>query len=203
MALFWSCSTTTEITATWKAEESEQKQYSNILIAALIQNLAVRQSIENQFAESLADRNVQTSKSINMLKPDFLDEGEPSREEIMDILEEAQSEGILTITLINIDEDERYIPGGAMGTAYVPMGRFGYYRTFPGYFHHSYGNAWNPGYMVADKEYFLETNLYDSETMELVWSAQSRTLNPAIADAFAREYVGVLKNQLREEGLVP
>jgi hypothetical protein len=203
LALFCSCSSTTEITATWKAEEIAQKQYSNLLIAALIQNLAVRQSIENHFAERLADRNVQTSKSLNMLKPGFLDEGEPSREKILDILEEAKTEGILTITLIDVDEDERYIPGGVMGPTYVPMGQFGYYRTFPGYFHHRYGTAWNPGYVVEDKEYFLETNLYDSETMELVWSAQSRTVNPASADAFAREYVGTLKNELREAGLIP
>ncbi len=203
LVMLWSCSPTTQITASWKADEGVPKQYQSLLIAALIQNLAIRQSIETEFSERLADRNVQTNKSLDILKPEFLDEGEPSREKIMSILEESKSDGILTVNLIDVDEESRYVPGGTAGPAYMPMGRFGYYNNFPGYFHHAYGNAWNPGYYVEEKEYFLETNLYDSESMELVWSAQSRTVNPATINTFAEEYVTVLKAQLREEGLIP
>ncbi|WP_141107345.1 hypothetical protein [Belliella buryatensis] len=201
LILSTSCAPTTQITATWKSEEAKSG-YNSIYIAALTEDLQIRQNVEHEFASRLQNRNVSTTKSIDNLTPDFFDSGEPSKDKILEAIKSTSSEAIMTITLIDIEEEERYIPGGQVGPVFAPMGRFGYYGNFGGYFNHWHGAGWNQGYYTTDKKYFMETNLYDSESLKLLWSAQSRTLNPNDISGFAREYVDALKKELRKEGLV-
>ncbi|KEO73890.1 hypothetical protein [Anditalea andensis] len=199
-----SCRPSTEVTAVWNTPEPERSNYNSIFLAALTEDLSLRQNLEQEFASRLTNRNVTTTKSVETFRPDFYDERSPERNRLEEIIRETACEGILTITLIDVEQEERFVPGGAagMGGMYQPMGRFGYYGTFPGYFNHWHGAAFNTGYYSTDRRYFMETNLYDAQTMELVWSAQSKTLNPASDAAFAREYVDAVKAELRENGLV-
>ncbi|MCH7397106.1 hypothetical protein MM236_03860 [Belliella sp. DSM 107340] len=199
--MLWGCSPTTQVTASWKADEAKTN-YSNIFIAALSEDLQIRQNLENEFASRLQNRAVVTTKSLDVLSPDFFDSGEPSKDQILEAMQTNNSEAILTITLIDVEEEERYVQGGPVGPGFAPMGRFGYYGNFGGYFNHWHGAGWNQGYYTTDKKYFMETNLYDSESLKLLWSAQSRTLNPDDISGFAREYVDALKKELRKEGLV-
>ncbi len=204
LGIFIACSPKTQVTASWK-NENVQQQYSNLFIAALSEDLALRQSIENEFASRLANRDVKTQKSIESLTPDFFESNEPSKEKIMEAIELGQSDGILTIALINVEEEERWVPGGGGmmgGPMFAPMGRFGYYGNLMGYYNHWYGAGWNQGYYARDKKYFMETNLYDAESLELVWSAQSRTVNPSDIMDFSKEYVDILKAEMRREGLI-
>ncbi|MBS9525116.1 hypothetical protein KI659_13935 [Litoribacter alkaliphilus] len=197
-----SCRTATEVTASWRDTDRPTQQYNSIFLAAIVDDLSLRQNLEGEFANRLAGRNVNTTKSIDTFKPTFFDEGQPEREQLVEIIRETECESILTITLIDVDEEERFVPGGAGGRMYHPGGTFRHYGSFPGYFDHWYGTAWNQGYYQTDRNYFIETNLYDAASLELVWSAQSKTLNPSTDARFAREYVDAIKAQLREEGLV-
>jgi hypothetical protein len=65
-----------------------------------------------------------------------------------------------------------------------------------------YPRMYDPGYYVTDKTYFLETNLYDSETEELIWSAQSETVNPGGIDNFVADYPDKLVEQMVKDGLL-
>ncbi|WP_143961555.1 hypothetical protein [Litoribacter populi] len=197
-----SCRPTTEVTASWRDSDRSMESYNSIFLAAIVDDLSLRQNLEGEFANRLEGRNVTTTKSIDTFKPTFFDEGQPERDQLVKIIQETECESILTITLIDIDEEERFVPGGAGGRMYHPGGTFRHYGSFPGYFDHWYGTAWNQGYYQTDRNYFIETNLYDASSLELVWSAQSKTLNPTSDAGFAREYVDAIKVQLREEGLV-
>lgn len=195
------CAPSTQITASWKSDEAKA-DFKSVYIAALTKDLQIRQNIENEFASRLQNRDVATIKSVENLRPDFFSSGEPSKDDILEAIQSTQSEAILTITLIDIEEEERFIQGGAMGPSFAPMGRFRYYGNFGGYFNHWQGAGWNQGYYSTDKRYFLETNLYDSSTLKLLYSAQSKTLNPGDMEAFAKEYVDALKQELRKENLI-
>lgn len=61
---------------------------------------------------------------------------------------------------------------------------------------------YDPGYYVTDKTYFIETNLYSTNTDRLIWSAQSETVNPSSIDAFAKEYPEVLLERMVKDGLL-
>ena len=168
-------------------------------------DLAFKQQLENEFARRLEDRNVQTVLSSQVFRPDFYDERRPSRERLVEAVRETGMEAIMTITLIDEEREERYIPGGAgWGPMWHPHGRFGFYGTFPGYWGHWHGHGmgYHPGHVTVDRRYFMETNIYDAETMELVWSAQSETLNPKDISRFTEEYVDTIKAELRDEGIM-
>jgi hypothetical protein len=61
---------------------------------------------------------------------------------------------------------------------------------------------YEPGYYVTDKTYFMETNLYDIESNQLIWSAQSETVNPGSIDNFVSTYPQILVDQLVKDGLL-
>jgi hypothetical protein len=61
---------------------------------------------------------------------------------------------------------------------------------------------YSPGYYTTDKIIYLETNLYNLATDELVWSAQSKTTNPADFSSFSREYIYAVLAQLKKDGML-
>jgi len=202
LILITGCRPATEVTASWRDTEREAGPYNSVFLAAIVDNRNLRQTIEMEFADRLSGRNVTTATSSETFRPTFFDEGQPDREQLVEMIHETGKESILTITLIDEEREERFVPGGPAGPRFHPGGTFGYYGTFPGYFDHWYGRAWNTGYYATDRRYIMETNLYDAESLELVWSAQSTTLNPGTEANFARQYVDALKAELREEGFI-
>ena len=59
---------------------------------------------------------------------------------------------------------------------YRPL-RIPYYRRYYGYYSHVLEYVYEPGYYQRYKVVKLETNLYDTDTEEIVWSMQSRTID--------------------------
>jgi hypothetical protein len=59
-----------------------------------------------------------------------------------------------------------------------------------------------PGYYAQDKVYYLETNLYDAQTEQLIWAAQSKTYDPGSIDSFLKGYVQTIYNQMVKDGLI-
>ncbi|MBW3467181.1 hypothetical protein [Arthrospiribacter ruber] len=202
LLLMMACSPSTQITASWKNEQESRQPYSSILLASFSEDLSLRQSLEGEFMSRLQNRDVTAIRSIDVFTPDFFSTNEPNEDQVLEILNEVNAEAIMTITLINVEEDERFVPGGGMGPMFAPMGRFGYYGNFFGYWNHWNAAGWNQGYYTTDRRYFMETNLYDAESLKLIWSAQSKTLNPSDIQAFAKEYVDAIKAEMREENLI-
>jgi hypothetical protein len=102
----------------------------------------------------------------------------------------------MLVAIKDVKEETRYVPGSA--TSYSPYGYGGYYGHYGG------GMAYNysPGYYTTDKIIYLETNLYNLATDELVWSAQSKTTNPADFSSFSREYIYAVLAQLKKDGML-
>ncbi|TVP49716.1 MAG: hypothetical protein EA341_08895 [Mongoliibacter sp.] len=202
LLLLMGCGSSTQITASWKNEDESRQPYSSILLAAFSEDLSLRQSLEGEFMTRLQNRDVTAIRSVDVFSPDFFSGNEPNKEQLEEILNEVNAEAIMTITLINIEEEERFVQGGRAGPMFAPMGRFGYYGNFFGYWDHWNAAGWNQGYYTTERKYFMETNLYDAESMKLIWSAQSRTVNPSDIQTFAKEYVDALKAEMRDEKII-
>ena len=78
----------------------------------------------------------------------------------------------------------------------------GYYGRFTGYYSYYNPVMYDPGYYATDKNYYLEINLYDAKTEELVWSAQSETTNPTSIETFSNSFSQLVVNQLIKDGLI-
>jgi len=197
-----SCSSSTRITASWKNPDvsaTPANESHSVFIAALIRNMEVRTKLENALADAAAKRNIKAVKSTSVFPPDFYQKL-PSKEQLMSHIKQANVDAILTVSLINKESETHYVPGS--GYAYAPYPRFGWYGGFYPYYNYWYPFLYDPGYYVTEKTYFLETNLYNAENGNLIWSAQSQTVNPSSIDNFVKDYPKKLVQQMIKDGLL-
>lgn len=193
--LMVACAASTEITAVWRSPENATKSYQNICIAAITENVANKQVVEQEMSNQLKLKGVQSTKIVDILPYKFT--GNPDEKNI--ILEKVRAnknDGILTFTLIKQKEETRYVPGSA---TYAPYGAYG---SFGGYYGYYGARMYDPGYYTQDDIYFLETNLYDVATEKLVWSVQSKTWNPSNINQFAQDFTRAITKQLIKSSVI-
>jgi len=200
VVLFIACGTTTEIMGSWaKPDITKNKSYSKVFIAALTENNTVQNNLENSLAAAAQERGIETSTSAQAFKQKFTLNSKPEKNEILDMVKSKNADAIFTVSILDKETESRYVPGSS--TYYAPM-QYGYYGRFSTYYNSVYPMAYDPGYYVEDKIYYLESNLYDVETEELIWSAQSKTMNPSDIDSFAKDYTKTMVNNLIKEGIL-
>ncbi len=193
-----SCSTSsTMITGTWNTPAVE-KVYNHILVAALTTTVSSKSTIEQKIAQNLSKEGVSASQSMEILPPRFI-EDENQKKSILNAIRTNGSDAILTVSLIDKDTESRYIPG--TGT-YAPYPVYGFYSNFWGYYDYWYPQFHMQGYYKEDKIYYIETNLYDAETENLIWSAQSETYNPIDLSTFSEDFAEEIVKQLAKDNII-
>ena len=106
-------------------------------------------------------------------------------------------DAVFVIALLDVMAIETYQPG----RAYYPMS-YGMYGSYYGYYNHYYPMVYSPGYYTTDKTYYIETNFYDLESDQLLWSIQSEAYNPSSLDSWFDRYSYDLLRELEREGLL-
>lgn len=198
--ILFSCSGSTRITGSWVNPETQPvtQHYHNIFIAAMTKDVYVRTQTENALAVELTRYNKRALKSIDHFIPGF-QEAMPSREEILQRINSAGADAILTTSLLRTQSETRHVRGTVR---YAPVPAYGWYRGFYAYYAHWYPRVYDPGYYVTDKTYFLETNLYDVRTEKLLWSAQTETMNPGSLETFLKDYPGKIITRMMKDGVL-
>lgn len=192
------CSPSTRMTASWTNPEAKTN-YNNILIAAMTENVNTKQMIEDALAEELSAKGINVSKSIDLFPPNFTEDMMNDKDALLQAIRENGHDAILSVVLIDEETETRYVPGNA---AYAPMSRFNYYGNFWGYYSNWYPQIYNSGYYAEDKVYFLESNLYNANTENLVWSGQSESVNPASLQSFSGNFAEITVNEMINENLL-
>jgi hypothetical protein len=194
--LVWAgCSPNTKITGSWK-NPGLNRNYHTIFVSALTANTVVRSTIEQELAKALNARGMASIQSIDVFPPGFAKDS-VDRGFVMKTIKQKNADAILTISMQKKETESRYVSG-----SYAPMSRYDYYGSFGGYYNYWYPSAYSPGYYQQQDVYYLETNLYDSSTELLVWSAQSRTYDYDKLNGLAREYAYIVVDKLRKDGVL-
>jgi|SRR5690606_12532122 len=194
------CSPSTQITGSWKNTNALPSDgIQRILVTALTARTNARQAVEDDISASLQEKGYQTVKSIDIMPPTFTTGTTPDQDELLSKVKDSNVDAILTIALIDKETESRYVPGSY---SYAPMPRFRYYGTFWGYYTNWYPMMMDPGYYQEDKVYFIETNLYDANTQQLLWSAQSQSYNPQSLPGFAKEFSKVVVSRLEQDDVL-
>lgn len=198
---FISCKPGTEITGSWKNVNinASAVNVNTILVTALTSRVNARQTVENELTSALQKKGYNVVKSIDVLPPTFTNGEKPDKQKLFAKISETGADAILTVALIDKETETRHVPGNF---AYAPVPRFGYYGTFWGYYNTWFPTLSSPGYYQEDKVYFIETNLYDAKSEQLLWSAQSETYNPGSLARFADEFAEVVVAKMTEDGLL-
>lgn len=198
-AVIYGCAAATQITGTWKSPEAAQKSFNRVVVAAMTENVQARQTIEDQLQAQLQARGIEAVKSVDLFPPTRTQRNESPADLMLERMNGDKYDGILTVAVVDQETETRYVPGNY---AYAPVSRFGYYRTFRGYYSYWYPTLYEPGYYTQDKVYFLETNLYETNTENLIWSAQSKSYDPSSLSSFADTFAEKTVERMVQDNII-
>jgi hypothetical protein len=185
------CATRTTLSEVWMAEARPAQALSRILVIAIAQDEARRRSFEDGFATALGAGNTEAVRSYQLFPA-----GELKRPVIEKAIEGQGFDGVIVTRMIEIDEQEKYIPP----SSYVVPNYYG--RGLYGY----YGGGWTvvhePGRTISTTIVRLETHLYDARTADLIWDAHSETFNPDSVGDIIASVTKRLTTRLMQDGLI-
>lgn len=200
MFLLLGCSSTHTV-ATWKSPNFEAKPYKKLLVWGMSDNVSVRATVEDDMAYFLNLKGIASVSGSDIAPPDR--KALPKKmEDAKAILEKNGFDCVMTMGLINKKEKTRYVQGSGNYTP-VAYGYYGsYYGSFYSYYPYMYGNVYQPGHYEASQELYIETNIWDVKSGKLVWSQQSKTVDPGSVEKFANSYTRGTVNALIKEGIL-
>jgi hypothetical protein len=183
----------TSISASWMTEDHSPHKYKKILVIGMSTNVAARATVEDELVYYMRLKGINAIAASSVLPPDRSIVSEP-HEVQKQKLQENGFDAIFSISLREKKESTKYVQGSS---AYAPTSFYGgYYGSFYSYYPHMYGNVYQPGYYVKSEEILLNSNLFDVETGNLLWSAQSDTTDPSSIDNFANSYARSMTSHL-------
>jgi hypothetical protein len=195
-----SCSSSKDTTATgvWvNKEKMEGKSYKAIYFIVETKDIQARQRVESDLANEAISKGYKAVKSIDVIPPTLSDPQLPSKEAIIESVKSSGCDAVFAVSLLSKEESVRYTPGV---TSYTPMPYYAWTGTFGGYYDYWYPTVNSPGYYTQDKEYFIQSNLYDAASGELMLSVQSKLYNPESLNDFSKVYVSNLVKKLQQSG---
>jgi hypothetical protein len=159
-----------------------------------------RRAYESYFVEALRDIDVEAEASYRLIKSNE----KMDKETITRAIDGMDIDGVIVTHVVAVDEETVYrnSPGYAYGGAYGGYYRGGYYGGLHSYYPHVHGYVHNPGYYTTHETYTIETNLYDVESEELVWTARSRTFSPESTDEVIVDLTKLLIKDLQDKNLI-
>lgn len=200
ITIIHSCSSSSQLTGVWvNKEKMENKSYKKIFIIAQTADIQARKAVEEALASKAKDKGFEAVTSISVIVPSLSNPEMPSKELIIEGVKSSGCDAAFIVTMLKKEENVRYTPGT---TVYAPLP---YYRWNSNMF--NYYDYWRPavstpGYYSSNQNYFLQSNLYDAASEELMISVQSELFNPESLQSFTKDYVKDLVSKLQKEGFL-
>ncbi|MFO7614713.1 MAG: hypothetical protein R6W71_08760 [Bacteroidales bacterium] len=185
------CSSTSMI-GSWSDPAAAEIRTDKVMVFGVTPRMDVRQNVENQMATMLKSKGVDITPSITVFPPGIKDAEIIEKELINNGYNMA-----IVISLFDSKEDTRYVQGTV---TYAPGP---YHYPFRGYMGYSYGQIYQPGYYETTTLYYLECNAYSLPEGKLVYSGQTKTVDPASLDKFSYDLASTLVKDMTQKGILP
>ena len=172
---------------------------NSVFITVLTQNMNVRSTLENELASAAMANGIKAVKGLSVLTPVT---GVPDSvliEAFTRKLHETGCNRLLLVSLIDSKNETKYVEGSSY--TYNPYS-YGYYGYYPAYYASTYNTISTPGYYVTDNTYYIESNLYDVATQGLLFSIQTKAVNPDDINKASHQFATALVDELKSNGLL-
>lgn len=196
-----SCSSSKQAnTGVWVNKEKIQgKSFDSVFIVVMTANIESRVRLENDLAAAAKKRGLVAVKSMDIIPPSLSNPAAPTKEEIVSKVKSTGCDAVFIASMLKQEEEVRYVPGS---TSYTIMPTYTWSGNYYGYYNHYYIDNSTPSSYDQKKNYFIQSNLYDVASEEIMWSVQSEVFNPSSLDKFSKSYTSSLIKQLEDEGLL-
>jgi len=197
------CSSSSKISivGSWVDKEKIQGTPNNgVFIVVVTQNMSARSTIENDLAAAAKANGIRAVTSLAVFTPVT---GVPDSVVIAALLrtiDKSACTAILTITMIDATSETKYHPSSEI--SYNPYSYYPYYGNFSTYCSYSFGSTYSPGYYTTKNTYFLESNLYSYPSQEILFSVQTKAVNPEDINKGSKQFTETLIEELKSNGLL-
>lgn len=181
------CTPGTQIVNSWRDPDVvvNTAEIHKFVVAALLKNPAVRRQVEDDMVAMFPGQAVQSYKELGV------DELKENEEFYNAKLKKEGYDGIVVMSLVNVNKDTRYVPGT------YPV----YYRSWRGYWGYSWNGFYDPGYYTTYKTYDVEVNVYSLKRNKMIWTGTTSTINPPHGELFHSVSKAVY-NKMKKEGFL-
>jgi len=199
--IVFACAPSQQITSTWTDPEAmPENPYNSICIIPLVHGEQRKLNVENMMVELLNKKGFKALKSTDIFPAEFLKGEKIPLDQMVQLMKDAGSEGVLTFSLLETKTEEQYHPGTS--NAQLPPYRFYYYSSYHEYVNYRYNQVNQPGYVTAETTYFFETNFYDLNSQKLLWSIQSEAFDPVDLESWFKSYSKLILKDLKKEKMI-
>ena len=186
----------------------------SMFIIVLAQNLNSRNVVEADLKAAAEKRGIKVATSIETLGAMNVGKDFPA-DAILAKVKELGLESIFTVALKDVKTESHYVQSSQ--TFYNPISIYGYYGNFGSYYGNFYGGGmgmgiaapgvvmstgmsnYTPGYTTEKKTFYIESNLYETATQELLLSMQSKAVDPETINKASKQFTEQLVKELNAE----
>ena len=182
------CSST-ELTSVW-VDESNTRALSSILVVGISESPEKQKLYEDTFVTLFQKKGIDAKAGYT----EFRYDDAQTTDSILAQLQTVNAEALLVTHALGVNNESVYHPPRMESVPHT------YYDSFSGYYRTVYRYVHVPGYTSNHVVVRLETNLYDSATQELLWSAQSKSIDPASLEKLISELASEVTSELGTAG---
>jgi hypothetical protein len=142
---------------------------------------SIREKMEQHLLGDLKERGYNAICACEEFGPKAFEN--MTEKEAISKLANSGIDAVLTIVLLDKTKEKYYVPGRV---SYSPY--YNYHNRFWGYYTTMYDRIYSPGYYEVSTKYFWESNLYDMDSKQLVYSVQTQSFDPSSSEILAHEY---------------
>ncbi|WP_347839237.1 hypothetical protein [uncultured Draconibacterium sp.] len=202
----------TKLINSWSDKENTPQAYQNIGVTALFPNSSNRYVTEHAIVDELKTKGLNSMSTVDVFPlaarlneaGDVLKNSEAIRDGVVAKVKENKIDALLIITLFDMTKEERWVNDRNFtmgGTGYYGS-PFGMHGSYYDYYAYSLGTVYNSGYYVDDISYFIECNLYDVKTEQLIYRAQTKSTNIKSVEEEAKALAYIVAKQLINKKVV-
>jgi hypothetical protein len=188
----------TRIVSSYETDEADEI-YSGIYVVGISGNAIPEERMESHLIHELEEEGYVAAADQGTFSPEK-EWNEGKHDEIRDTLESKGFDGILTFSLVSLEEEPEFVTG-VYPTNYYPP-RYDYYAHYWGYYGHYGPTVLAPGYYTTNTVFQMEANLYDVETGELAWAARSETVEPTSVYTFAENFAETVVREMIDSDII-
>ena len=192
LLLFVACSTS-KVTNSYTSHHSSAPA-KRILVLGLFsdKNSKAKRAMENELAKDLSKFGYDAVTATDDFGATTFS-GLTEQQAVQKLHDEG-IQNVVTITLVDKNKQKRYVPS-----------TYGYAPGFWGYY--SYYSPWGyspyrPGYTEVNTSYVFETNLYDVNNNQLLYSAESKTVDAGSMATLANDYARSVVRDMKRKNVL-
>ncbi|MCD7962643.1 MAG: hypothetical protein LUF90_03645 [Rikenellaceae bacterium] len=190
-----SCGTQTRVVSTWRTPHISVTAMSKVLVLGMMEDREAKDYIEKTMVRDMAAEGITAMTGTSEFGPRGF--GNLTQEKVNKKLTDEGYSSIIIVCLTDKDKQINYTPGSAYYSPYGPA-YYGYY----GRYRSTYDNIYSPGYFTTSTTYVLDADLYSLPDDKLIYSAQTRSYDPANSRDLAQSFSEEIINDLAKNGII-